>query len=883
MSNRLINETSPYLLQHADNPVDWYPWGEEAFDEAAPEDKPIFLSVGYSACHWCHVMEHESFEDAATAALHERALRLDQGRSRGAARRRRDLHGRRAGADRARRLADERLPHAGRRAVLRRHVLPRQGPLRDAVVHARCCTQIAELWETRPRRTVEAGGARLEPHARSCGRRVRCRTPPARAAARAEQRWTIAVRRLSSRAFDRANGGWGGAPKFPQPAVVEFVLRRHLATGRRAPARDGHAHARRDDARRHLRPARRRLPPLRDGRALAGAALREDALRQRAARPALPARLAGHRRRRRTGASSTETLDYVAREMRDASGGFYSAQDADSEGDEGALLRLDARARSRPSLERVGRDAGGDAELFMARVRGDAEAATSRAGTSCIVARTAAEIARRPRHCRRRGRGAPRATARGAVRGARAARQARTRRQGARELERPHARRRSPRPRACSAATTTATSPRRNAEFLLAQMRDDRRPHAAHLEGRARQAQRLPRGLRARRRRAARALPDDLRRRAGSRPPASSPTSILDALRRSEPAASSTRATTTRRCSCGPRASRTAPSPREARWRRASCCASRAYTGEGRYADAARGRAGADAAAAMARAPLGFAHWLGVLDFMLAPPQELAIVGEDPQRAARGRAARYRPNLVVAAGHRRCRRRHRPARRPRGHRRRARHGLRLPAVHLRARRSPAGRSSQLVLQWTGRRAARARYAVLVGHDAGRVEPPAVASPSRRTSRRISGLAQGGRRSRRPVLDADVTRHSRSSHPVRDQQALNPAEVADVVADQRRAPAAGVGGDQHVHGAERRAALLQRRPDGAVVFRGRLVPRQDTSSRDTRSPISRRMAAAAGWRAAPKRSSASTTVETAKAPGPTSSKRAFTDGGRRRRM
>ncbi|HCK11289.1 MAG TPA: thioredoxin domain-containing protein, partial [Candidatus Latescibacteria bacterium] len=67
--NRLYKETSPYLLQHASNPVDWYPWSEEAFDRARNEDKPIFLSVGYSACHWCHVMEHESFEDEEIAEL----------------------------------------------------------------------------------------------------------------------------------------------------------------------------------------------------------------------------------------------------------------------------------------------------------------------------------------------------------------------------------------------------------------------------------------------------------------------------------------------------------------------------------------------------------------------------------------------------------------------------------------------------------------------------------------------------------------------------------------------------------------------------------------------------------------------------------------------
>jgi uncharacterized protein YyaL (SSP411 family) len=68
-TNRLISETSPYLLQHADNPVDWHPWGEEALRRAREENRPILLSIGYSACHWCHVMERESFEDENIAAL----------------------------------------------------------------------------------------------------------------------------------------------------------------------------------------------------------------------------------------------------------------------------------------------------------------------------------------------------------------------------------------------------------------------------------------------------------------------------------------------------------------------------------------------------------------------------------------------------------------------------------------------------------------------------------------------------------------------------------------------------------------------------------------------------------------------------------------------
>src|SRR5688572_14020008 len=68
-TNRLINETSPYLLQHAHNPVDWYPWSEEAFQKAKDEDKPVLVSIGYAACHWCHVMERESFENPDTAAV----------------------------------------------------------------------------------------------------------------------------------------------------------------------------------------------------------------------------------------------------------------------------------------------------------------------------------------------------------------------------------------------------------------------------------------------------------------------------------------------------------------------------------------------------------------------------------------------------------------------------------------------------------------------------------------------------------------------------------------------------------------------------------------------------------------------------------------------
>src|SRR3954453_8193932 len=81
VANRLARETSPYLLQHAGNPVDWFPWGDEAFERARSDDKAIFLSIGYSACHWCHVMGHESFADPATADLmneHVVSIKVDR-------------------------------------------------------------------------------------------------------------------------------------------------------------------------------------------------------------------------------------------------------------------------------------------------------------------------------------------------------------------------------------------------------------------------------------------------------------------------------------------------------------------------------------------------------------------------------------------------------------------------------------------------------------------------------------------------------------------------------------------------------------------------------------------------------------------------------------
>ena len=257
---------------------------------------------------------------------------------------------------RQRRLADERVPHAGRRALLRRHLLPRQGPLRDAVVHRGPDARSPTLWETGRGDVLEAGAG---PAGRAGSRSIAPRAGPAARARSRPRRSTPPLRSAVPSAFDAAHGGWGGAPKFPQPTVLEFVLRRYLGDRRRRGCcAMVDADARRDGARRHLRPARRRLPPLLDRREWLVPHF-EKMLYDNAqlARLYLHA-LAGHRRRVATGASSTETLDYVAREMRDAARRVLLSAGRRHRGRGGTLLRLDARGdprRARRLRRRPGR------------------------------------------------------------------------------------------------------------------------------------------------------------------------------------------------------------------------------------------------------------------------------------------------------------------------------------------------------------------------------------------------------------------------------------------------------------------------------------------------------------------------------------------------
>ena len=132
-TNHLINETSPYLLQHAHNPVEWYPWDEEAFAKARKENKSIFLSIGYSTCHWCHVMERESYSDPEIAANHERQLCQHQSRPRRTPGCRQYLHDLRPGDYRQWRLAYERLADAGSQTFCWRDLFPCEGAARPAL------------------------------------------------------------------------------------------------------------------------------------------------------------------------------------------------------------------------------------------------------------------------------------------------------------------------------------------------------------------------------------------------------------------------------------------------------------------------------------------------------------------------------------------------------------------------------------------------------------------------------------------------------------------------------------------------------------------------------------------------------------------------------
>ena len=406
--NRLGGETSPYLLQHADNPVHWRPWGAEALAEAKRRDWPILLSVGYAACHWCHVMAHESFEDADTAALMNRLfvnIKVDREE-------RPDidhLHERAARAGRAGRLAADDVPDAGRRAVLGRNLFAAGAALGPAVVPPGAAG-VADAWRDKRQALLAQGAGARRPFDRvaRAARRVRASCPDDTDARRdallRADRSRQRRRRRRAEIPQRAD--------LPLPLENEFFpqRRRALPRRRRAASLDALCAGGIYD---HLGGGFARYST--DAR-VAGAAFREDALRQRAdSRIARPRpRRGADAALRRAGARDLRLAD--ARDARRRRLRFVAGRRFAGRG--GPLLCLERR-----------RDRCG-ARRRRGAVQGRLRRASGRqlGGPQRAAARDAAG--------RRGGRGAARVRPRAFVRDARDARQAGARRQNPRRLER---------------------------------------------------------------------------------------------------------------------------------------------------------------------------------------------------------------------------------------------------------------------------------------------------------------------------------------------------------------------------------------------------------------------------------------------------------------
>ena len=324
MANRLAQESSPYLRQHAENPVDWYPWGAEALERAQREDRPILLSIGYSSCHWCHVMERESFEDASIAALmNERFVCVKVDREE-----RPDVdqvymkavqamtgHG---GWPMTVFLTPGRVPFFGGTYYPPE---PRPGmPSFTQVLDA-----VHDAWTNR-RDEVVSGGARLLDALRDAA--------AARSTGRAGTELLGRAARTLAGRYDPTHGGFGGAPKFPQPVTLEILLRHHARTGEPA-ALEMVVHTLRRMAaggmRDHLGGGFHRYSV--DARWLVPhfeKMLYDNALLSRIYLDAW--RLTGADDLR---AVVEDTLDYVLEDLRLPEGAFCAARDADSEGEEG--------------------------------------------------------------------------------------------------------------------------------------------------------------------------------------------------------------------------------------------------------------------------------------------------------------------------------------------------------------------------------------------------------------------------------------------------------------------------------------------------------------------------------------------------------------------